>query len=241
MRSLLMISLFLIPVLTLSAQNKDQVTLKNGSVIRGNIVEIIPEGNVTIDDAAGNTWVYAMSEVSNISQVEKRGAELGDNYQVGWANMTSIGFLAGSQNSMQVAPFSLLTSFGFNNSYGMYTGLGVGVETLNINHIPVFLDLQYFLSKKEVSPVIILRGGYALPSKSESDNYGNINSYKGGITGSIGLGLKIRTKENFAWDIGLMYRYMQISYSEHYDWNSQDYTYTDIYNRLEIRVGFYLD
>lgn len=233
--------MFLIPIITLSAQNRDQVTLKNGSVIRGDIVEIIPDGNVTINDAAGNTWVHAMSEVSSIEQVEKPVAAVGDNYPSSWVNMTTIGFLAGSQNSNQAAPFSLLTSFGYNHSPGLYTGLGIGVETLNINHIPVFVDLQYFLRKKEVSPVLILRGGYALPSKRESDNYGNVNTFKGGLTGSIGVGLKIRTKENFAWDVDLLYRYMQISYTEHYDWNDQDYTYTDIYNRLEIRVGFYLN
>ncbi len=240
-KSFILLCMFLFPAFSLFAQNKDQVTLKNGSVIRGCIVEIIPDGNVTINDAAGNTWVYAMNEVSNISQVQNKPAMAGNNYPGAWANMTSIGFLAGSQNSMQVAPFSLLSSFGYNNSLGIYTGVGLGIETLNINHIPVFLDLQYFLRKKEVSPVIILRGGYALPFKGKSDVYGNINTYKGGFTGSLGVGLKIRTKENFAWDVGLMYRYMQISYTEYFDWNDQNYTYTDIYNRLEIRVGFYLD
>ena len=240
-RNLILLVLFLIPMITLFAQNNDEITLKNGSVIRGEIFEIIPDGNVTINDAAGNTWVYPMLEVDHISQVEKQKGVVGDHYPIGWANMTSIGFLAGSPNSMQVAPFSLNTSFGYKNSLGMYTGIGTGIEFLNINHIPVFLDLQYFLRNNEVSPVFILRGGYAIPARGESDNYGNLSTYQGGITGSVGIGLKIRSKENFAWDIGIMYRYMQISYTEHYDWNDQDYTYTDIYNRLELRLGFYLN
>ncbi len=234
----ILLSLLLVPLISLIAQNNDQVTLKNGSVIRGNIIEIIPEGNVTIDDAAGNTWVFSMSEVGQISQVEETIISTGDNFKHGWANMTSIGFLVGSQNSMQVAPFSLITSFGYKNSLGIYTGLATGIETLNINHIPVFIDLQYFLRDKEVTPVFILRGGYAIPSKISSDNY---YSYSGGIAGSIGVGLKIRSKENFAWDVGLMYRYMQVSYSEYYDWNDQEYEYTDILNRIEIRLGFYLN
>lgn len=240
-RNLILLVIFLIPTITLSAQNSDELTLKSGSVIRGEIVEIIPDGNVTINDAAGNTWVYAMSEIDHINQIGNKNTPVGECFPTGWTNITSIGFLAGSQSSMQAAPFSLLTSFGYKNSLGMYTGLGTGLEFLNINHIPVFLDLHYFLRDSEVSPVIILRGGYALPTKFEADNYGNIYNYQGGFTGSAGIGLKIRSKKNFAWDIGFLYRYMQISYSEHFDWNDQDYTYTDMYNRLELRLGFYLN
>jgi hypothetical protein len=240
-RNLILLVLFLIPMITLSAQNNDELTLKNGSVIRGEIVEIVPDGNVTINDAAGNTWVYPMSEIDHINQVKNKAGMPGDTFPPGWANITSIGFLAGSPNSSQVAPFSLTTSFGYKNALGMYTGLGTGIEFLNINHIPVFMDIQYFLRNREVSPVLILRGGYAIPSKGESEDYGNIYSYKGGVTGSIGIGLKIRSKENIAWDIGFMYRYMQITYSEQYNWNDQNNTYTDIYNRLELRLGFYLN
>lgn len=238
---LCLVALFLIPGLTLFAQKRDEITLKNGSIIRGEIIEIVPGGNITINDAAGNTWVYKMTEVERISQIEKQKRIIGEGFPQAWANITSIGFLAGSYNSMQVAPFSMNTSFGYKNSLGIYTGLGTGIEFLNISHIPVFLDFQYFLRNKEVSPVLILRGGYAIPSKGEGDNYGDINTYRGGITGSLGIGLKIRSKEKFAWDIGLMYRYMQISYSEYYSWNDQNYTYTDIYNRLELRLGFYLN
>ena len=56
-----------------------------------------------------------------------------------------------------------------------------------------------------------------------------------------GVGLKIRTRKHFAWDIELMYRYQETSYSETYDWNNQEYEYTDIFNRIEIRLGFYID
>jgi len=53
--------------------------------------------------------------------------------------------------------------------------------------------------------------------------------------------LKIRTRASFAWDVSLLYRHMRISYTEEYDYNPVDYTNLDVYNRLEIRLGFYLD
>ncbi len=222
-------------------QTADEVTLKSGSVIRGSVIEINTDGKVTIDDAAGNTWVFKMSEIEHIHQIETDNNPSLSPYSAGWANMTSVGILAGSTNSNQIAPFSLISSFGYKNSKGIYTGIAAGMEFLNINHIPILLDLQYFTGNKEVTRVFIFRGGYALPSKSETNNYGNTISYKGGITASLGVGLKIRTIENFAWDISVLYRYMEIEYSEFNEWSQQDYLYTDIYNRLELRVGFYLN
>lgn len=240
-RIALLLIIFTSTFITISAQQVDQVTLKNGSVIRGSIVEIVPDGKVTIDDSAGNTWVFEMNEVALISQVEPQKNQNTNNFPQGWVNMTSIGFLAGSQNSMQVAPFSLISSFGYKNSLGMYTGFATGIEFLNINHVPAMLDIQYFLRNMEVSPVVIMRAGYAIPTKREYSNYGNIYSYSGGFAGALGIGLKIRSKENFAWDVSVLYRYMQISYSETYEWNQQENNYTDEYNRIELRLGFYLN
>jgi hypothetical protein len=101
-------------------------------------------------------------------------------------------------------------------------------------------DFQYYLGKGEVRPVVIARGGYALPSKRSSDHYGTAYSYSGGVTGAIGMGLKITSRERFAWDVSILYRYMEINYIEEYEWQDFPNTYKDVYNRLELRVGFYL-
>lgn len=240
-RMLILIIVFFIPMLIINAQKTDEITLKTGSVIRGSVIEINSDEKVRINDAAGNTWVYSMDEIDHINKIEVPKSLNSDQYPEGWINMTSIGFLAGSNNSMQIAPFSLISSFGYKNSKDIYTGLATGIEFLNINHIPLLLDLQYFSGNKEVTPVVIVRGGYAIPSKTESGNSGDTKSYEGGITTSIGIGLKIRTKENFAWDINILYRHMQVKYSEYFEWSQQDYLYTDVYNRLELRLGFYLN
>jgi hypothetical protein len=221
------------------AQNSDQVTLKNGTIIRGTVVKMIPNGNVTINDRAGNTWVFAMNEVELIEEVEED--EIFSNvFTPGFVNMTTIGFLAGSQSSQYIAPFSMQTSVGYMTSMGIYTGALVGLEFLNVNHIPVMFDFQYALKSGPVMPVLIARAGYALPTKSSSDYYGTEYNYSGGIAGSIGMGLKLRKNEGIAWDISLQYRYMQIAYSEKYEWQDFQNEYKDVYNRLELRLGFYL-
>nr|MDA3822069.1 hypothetical protein [Bacteroidales bacterium] len=107
-------------VMNLYAQKTDQVTLHNGTTIRGNIVKIIPESTVTINDHSGNTWVYNMTEVKQIDEIDTRFNEVGAGFSGGWVNMTSIGFLAGSQSSDYIAPFSIQTSVGYRTNFGIY-------------------------------------------------------------------------------------------------------------------------
>ena len=80
-----------------------------------------------------------------------------------------------------------------------------------------------------------------MPLSSDRTEYDIDYTYSGGPLVGIGVGLKIKSRAHFAWDIGLLYRYQQTSYMEKYDWNQQEYSYTDVYNRIEIRLGFYID
>lgn len=46
----------------------DVVRLQNGSIIRGNLIEVQPTGNVKIETRDGNLFVYPINEVSSISK-----------------------------------------------------------------------------------------------------------------------------------------------------------------------------
>ncbi len=162
-------------------------------------------------------------------------------FEDGFVNMTSIGFLAGSSQNSQVAPFSLLMVNGYRASNGLFAGIGTGVEFLSTTYMPLFLDLRYDLLGKEVVPYVVAKGGYALPLSTDRSEYDISYEYSGGPLLGVGVGLKIRTRNHFAWDIELLYRYQETSYKEIYDWNDQEYDYTDIFSRIEIRLGFYID
>jgi len=243
--TLCLILTILFSSMTLTAQEVDHIFLKTGSVIRGNILEIEPADHVKIQDLCGNIWYY------NIMDVEKITAEPYQNeyslkkqkleFNTGFVNMTSLGFLAGSSNNMQAAPFSLLMVNGWRNSMGITTGVGFGVEFLTTNYLPMFIDLRYDLLQRDVVPYVVAKGGYSLPLSTDHQEYDISYEYEGGPLVGIGVGLKIKSRDHFAWDIGLMYRYQQTSYQEKYEWNEQEYSYTDIYNRIEIRLGFYID
>ncbi len=235
----------LVGAISLNAQEVDHVYLKTGSVIRGNIQEIDPADHVKIQDLCGNIWFYKIDMVEKITSepytrdfvVEKNHQE----FESGFVNITSIGFLAGSSYNSQVAPFSLLMVNGWHNSMGLFTGAGIGIEFLSTNYLPLFLDLRYDLLGGDVVPYIVAKGGYSLPLASNQTDYDIEYEYSGGPLVGVGVGLKVKTRSHFAWDIELMYRYQQTSYMEKYNWNGQEYDYTDVYNRIEIRLGFYID
>lgn len=241
----LLLLVFSISPASLTAQDIDHVYLKSGSVLRGNILEIEPADHVKIEDLCGNIWYYKMADVDKISSepYRQRGRLKGTSagFNKGFVNMTSIGFLAGSSSNSQVAPFSLVMINGWRSEQGFLVGAGLGIEFLSANYMPFFLDLRYDLFGSDVVPYAVAKGGYALPLSSNRSDYDIAYEYSGGPLLGLGVGVKIKTRNHFAWDIALMYRYQETAYTEVYDWNNQTYEYSDIYNRIEIRLGFYID
>lgn len=230
---------------SLNAQEVDHIYLKTGSVIRGHILEIQPVDNVRIEDLCGNIWSYKMTEVDKItSEAYQQDSKIKYGpfgFEEGFVNMTSIGFLAGSSSSSQVAPFSLVMVNGWRSEFGLFAGLGLGIEFLSTNYMPLFLDVRYDLFGTDVVPYLVVKGGYSVPLSADHSEYETEYDYSGGPLFGIGVGVKIKTRSHFAWDMTLLYRYQETSYTEVYDWNKQTYNYTDIYNRIEIRLGFYID
>lgn len=237
--------LFILVSPVLLAQNTDHVYLKSGSVIRGNILEIEPANHVKIEDLSGNIWYYKIDEVEKITSEPYESGTRNDQkalgFDAGFTNMTSLGFLAGSSHNSQVAPFSLLMVNGYRAANGLFAGFGTGIEFFSTSYMPLFLDLRYDLIGTDVVPYVVAKGGWGVPLSYDRDEYNTSYEYSGGPLFGAGIGLKIRTRKHFAWDIELLYRYQETSYKEIYDWNNQEYDYTDIFNRIEIRLGFYID
>ena len=227
------------------AQEADHVYLKSGSVIRGKILEVEPTDHVKIEDMCGNIWYYKIAEVEKITsepfEPDKRRDQKSIGFDAGFVNMTSMGFLVGSSFNSQVAPFSLLMVNGYRWPVGFFAGIGTGIEFFSTSYMPFFLDLRYDLIGTDVVPYVVTKGGWGVPLSSDRSDYNVSYAYSGGPLFGAGVGLKIRTRKHFAWDIELLYRYQETSYTEIYEYNNQEYDYTDIFNRIEIRLGFYID
>lgn len=229
----------------LQAQETDHVYLRSGSLIRGKILEIEPADHLKIEDMCGNIWFYNMAEVEKITsepfESRYRGGQISSGFDAGFVNMTSIGFLVGSSYNSQMAPFSLLMVNGYLLPFGLFAGAGTGIEFFSTSYMPFFLDLRYDIIGSDVVPYVMAKGGWGVPLSSDQPDYDLSHEYSGGPLFGAGVGLKIRTRKHFAWDIELLYRHQETSYTESYEWNNQEYDYSDVLNRIEIRLGFYID
>ncbi len=60
---ILLVSIFLFSICAFAQESKDVVYLKNGSVIKGEITEMIPNKHIKIKTADGSLFVYSFTEI----------------------------------------------------------------------------------------------------------------------------------------------------------------------------------
>ena len=70
LRLILLSVLLILGVTMMAAQTvyRDVVYLKNGSVIKGTIVETIPEKSIKIETVDGNLFVYNLSDIEKLTK-----------------------------------------------------------------------------------------------------------------------------------------------------------------------------
>ncbi len=151
---------------------QEVVYLKNGSIIRGVIIEQVPNESLKIQTTDGNVFAYRMDEVekitkeevrssSNRSQRNSRYKEYGLNR--GYRGFFDIGYTLGFKSSVE-RRLEAFTSHGYQFSPYLFVGVGAGVqyyhEIENYFGIPIYLHLRTSLPLRPFRPFIDLRGGY---------------------------------------------------------------------------------
>ena len=133
--------LFLFAALALSvgsvAQNlQETVYLKNGSIIRGIIIEQVPAQSLKIRTKDGNIFVFAMSDVEKISKENVSDRHFRSNRrmthsrwsgpEIGYRGFVDLNWTAGVGTTSGVDCIGLLTSHGYQINPYIYTGIGIG-------------------------------------------------------------------------------------------------------------------
>lgn len=98
----LFLSACILASLTLAQEMQDVVYLKNGSVIRGMVIEQVPGKSLKIKTADGSVFVYSMEEVEKITKeaapmMARKSASSMDNYEPGRyvVSVNPMGFILG--------------------------------------------------------------------------------------------------------------------------------------------------
>ena len=236
--TVVLIALIII-TLQLSAQkSKNAIYLKNGSIIYGTLTEI-SDNQYKVKGKDGSLYIFPADDVDkyqkDIPLFEGRKLQ-------GFSFSVEGGLLIGAQTTDYKAPFSFNAVFGYTFDTKNNIGLGTGAEFIGETYTPLFVEFRRNINDNRVSPYLFLRTGVLMYLGGGDDNsdsypqYYNRNDFKGGPSITAGTGISwsgdgIETYLSFA------YRYTTTSYDQT-EYNQHEVTYTNYYNRLELKFGF---
>lgn len=222
MKRLIVIFAMAIVGMAAHAQNMTEVVyLKNGSIIKGTIIEQVPNESLKIQTADGSIFVYNISEVQKITKEtvkptysrtpsaidddeEEEDARSGSDHK-GFFCFFELGELFGNANSPQ---FNVAFGGRFNPHF--FLGGGVGTRYYFNGDIegfalPIFANVRIDILDRKVSPILDFKGGY-----SPVDIQGGFFS--------AAIGCRIRMGDGkFALTLSTGYEMQQYDYGHYYN------------------------
>lgn len=166
-----------------SQLNTETVYLKNGSVIKGEIVEYQPNKLVKIATSDNNFFVCNIEDIDKItretSSVDKKNTSTSDYVtpQKGYRF-----FIAADQMTGDLTGFKFTTTHGaqLNNKIFLGGGLGFcvaedGKSWETYLSIPFYADFRYDILDKKITPFIGARAGVAFAIEGITGFYGNLS------------------------------------------------------------------
>jgi hypothetical protein len=194
---------------------KDIVYLKNGSIIKGTILEVVPNQSIKIQTFDGSIFVYKMEEVDKTAKEEVKKPEPIVVHHTkekdrtvlpsGYFIMAKIGPKINPSETGETidAAISLINGFHLNK----YFSLGLGVEASgytfgedgnsSIAIVPVFLDARIHIARGKVNPMFIVQLGYSFTgARTLGETYDYDDEFvpadgKGGMYMAAGAGFRI--------------------------------------------------
>lgn len=185
MKKILISFALLFFTLNIGAQTiNETVYLKNGSVIKGTIIEQVPNESLKIKTGDGSIFVFQMSEVTKITkeEVEEKPAKkvvVSDGKHRGLDFGINAGYLIGVGDAKDSNFPSLEMSLGKQLNKNLYLGLGAGawIPTGDGDlQIPISVDSKIMFPSRSsnVTPLGIVRLGYVINTADDVkiDGYG---------------------------------------------------------------------
>ena len=178
MKKLLLLAVMLIVSMSVFSRTcLETVYLKNGSIIKGVIVEYQPEKSVKILTADNSVFVC------NVGDIEKVTREPIDVVSTKGYLAPQKGyrfFLAADQMVGDMTGFKFTTTHGaqFNNKIFLGGGVGFCVADDDVEFylsIPVYANFRFDILNKKTTPFIEARAGVAFAIEGTTGFYGNFS------------------------------------------------------------------
>ncbi|MBS1936761.1 MAG: hypothetical protein JSS84_02985 [Bacteroidetes bacterium] len=189
---------------------QDVVYLKNGSIIRGMIVEQVPNVSLKIETSDGSVFVYELAQVEKITKEPRKvpqgtranAAREGAHYrgivdvggQIGAGTHGMDRLSLNIINGVQINPYF---SIGLGTGLRLYTGESAAV-------IPLFADFRTTFIRDKTTPYLAVGIGYSFDASNSLRSLGFLLNPSAGI--QFGLSDKI------AMHVGLSYEMQRMDF-----------------------------
>jgi hypothetical protein len=219
---------------TLLAQNEDfenVIYLKDGGILRGEIIEMISDSAIRIEITGGNVFVIQMNEVDKITEEEP----VTDKYFKTSGYINQIGADILTSESTTTLRFQMLNGYRFNPNFS--AGIGIGYIPFNdpLAMIPIYLELTYNFLRANTTPFVFMRSGYNFTLHPDDEM--EIEDHRGGWMINPGIGIHFSRESGFQWYMNAGYNLNNASFDQ--EGFGNEILVTDIkYKRVMFGMGF---
>jgi len=212
---LVLFSFVLISAFAFAQSNfQDVVYLKNGSIIRGIIIEQRPNQSIKIETADRSVFVYQMDEIEKLTKEPFRGQSNNKsaNLKSGYKGIIEAGYQFKVGNfGMDRVHLNIINGYQVNPyfSFGFGTGLRYYLDAEAIL-IPVFVHFRTSFIDKIVSPYLSLGVGYSFDATNDFNGVGFL------LNPAIGVRFKVSGKTALHVGVGYEMQRMKFFYYDGY-------------------------
>ena len=218
MRKIFLLLLFLISAsnFTFSQERKEIIQLKNGSIIKGEIVEVKPNQYLKIETDNGSSIVCDFNDIDLIT-IEESSRKSRYYLEKGYR-----GFVYGELIFGCMFGGAFTTVHGGQINKHIFLGGGIGIrytEDWYSDYLafPIFANFRYDFGERYITPFLDVRAGITLPLSGAFGFYGSTNfgCRIGRLSMDIGLELAPGLDEielcNYNWTTDYYHYYTTIS------------------------------
>lgn len=216
--------------------HRDIVYLKDGSIIKGQIVGFDSLDHLRVKTGSSDFFLVPKSSIKKfrINGEQTISENIAFEKSKGFINITQIGFICGkSENSASVETYN---GYRFNPhiSIGLASGIVVYERGMLI---PVGIGTQAILLNKKVSPTAFMSAGKGLSVTPRINN----TELKGGPYWSARVGIRVKNGANSAFTFQIGYNCQKSSLRSSYGtWDGKE-NFTiekSTYRRMAFMLGF---
>ncbi len=212
---------------------QDVVYLKNGSIIRGTIIEQVPNKSIKIETADRSVFVYQMDEIEKLTkeviQGKSGGSLSNSGLQSGYKGIVELGYQIGTGDyGMDRLKLNIINGYQINPYFSL--GFGTGLRyyfDAEAALIPVFADFRANFMNNKISPYLSLGVGYSFDATNDFEGVGFL------LNPTVGVSFKVSDKS--AMNVGLGYEMQKMKFF-YYDYYYYD-EFTENSGAISINVG----